>query len=31
MLVAWHPNRWWNVCMSEDKEKEITLIFIEDF
>ena len=22
MLIAWHPRRWWNFCMPEDKEKE---------
>ena len=25
MPVAWHPKRWWNVCMSEDEKKEILL------
>ena len=23
MPVAWHPNRWWDWCMSEDEKKEI--------
>ena len=23
MPIAWHPERWWNFCMSEDEEKEI--------
>ena len=23
MSVAWHPKRWWKVCLSEDEEKEI--------
>ena len=22
MLVAWHPRRWWNFCMSEDEEEK---------
>ena len=22
MLVAWHPKRWWNFYMSEDKKKK---------
>ena len=21
MPIAWHSERWWNVCMSEDKKK----------
>ena len=21
MPVAWHPNRWWDWCMSEDERK----------
>ena len=29
MAVAWHPKRWWNFCMSEDKKKEIESIFTE--
>ena len=24
MLIVWHPKRWWNLCMSEDEEKNIT-------
>ena len=31
MCVAWHPNRWWNWCVSEDEKKEIDPIFIEKF
>ena len=23
MSVAWHSNRWWDWCMSEDEKKEI--------
>ena len=30
MLVAWHPSRWWDWCMSEDEKKEIDLMFIEE-
>ena len=30
LLVAWHPNRWWDWCMSEDKKKEIDPMFIEE-
>ena len=29
MFVAWHPNRWWNCCVSEDEKKEIDSMFIE--
>ena len=29
MSIAWHPKRWWNFSMSEDKEKEIEPIFTE--
>ena len=29
MPVAWHPNRWWNFCMSEDEKKEAEPIFNE--
>ena len=27
--VAWHPERWWKFCMTEDEEKEIEPIFTE--
>ena len=30
MLIAWHPKRWWNFCMSEDK-KEKRKKMITDF
>ena len=30
MLVAWHPSRWWDWCMSEDEKKEIDPMFIEE-
>ena len=30
MLVAWHSNRWWDWCMSEEKKKEIDPMFIEE-
>ena len=29
IVVAWHPKRWWSSCISEDKKKEIKLIFTE--
>ena len=29
MPVAWHPNRWWGWCVSEDEKKEIESIFTE--
>ena len=29
MPVAWHPNRWWNFCMSEDEKKEVEPTFNE--
>ena len=22
MLVAWHPTRWWDWCMSEDEKEK---------
>ena len=22
MPIAWHPNRWWNWCMSENEGKK---------
>ena len=30
MLVAWHPESWWDWCMSESKKKEIDPMFIEE-
>ena len=27
MLIAWHPLRWWNFCMTEDEKKVIETIF----
>ena len=30
MLRAWHPNRWWDWCISEDEKKEIDPMFIEE-
>ena len=27
MQIVWHPKRWWNLCMSEDENKEIEPIF----
>ena len=29
MLIAWHPRRWWNFCISENEKKEIKPIFTE--
>ena len=29
MPIAWHRERWWNICMSEDKKKEMKPIFTE--
>ena len=28
--VVWHPNRWWDWCMSEDEKKEIDPVSVED-
>ena len=28
--IAWHPNRWWDFCVSEDEKKEIDPMFIEE-
>ena len=30
MPVAWHPNRWWNGCASEDEKREIDPMLIEE-
>ena len=30
MPVVWHPNRWWDWCISEDEKKEISIMFIEE-
>ena len=30
MPVAWHPNRWWDWCVSEDEKKEMDPMFIEE-
>ena len=29
MPVTWHPNRWWDWCVSEDEKKEMDPKFIE--
>ena len=29
MAIAWHPNRWWNFCMSENDKKERQPTFTE--
>ena len=21
--IAWHPKRWWNICMAEDEKIDI--------
>ena len=31
MLIAWHPKRWLNFCMSEDEERELELIFAAEY
>ena len=30
MPAAWHPNRWWDWCVSENEKKEIDPMFIEE-
>ena len=30
MPVAWHPNRWWDWCVSGDEKKEIDQMFLEE-
>ena len=30
MPIAWHLNRWWDCCMSEDEKKEIDPMFNEE-
>ena len=30
MPVAWHLDRFWDLCMSEDQKKEIYSMFIEE-
>ena len=27
MLVAWHPDRWWNWCVPEHEKKELEIYF----
>ena len=29
MSIAWHPPRWWDWCVSEDKKKKETENFFE--
>ena len=29
-MHQYHPNRWWNFCMSKDEKKEIEPIFTEE-
>ena len=28
MPVAWHPSRWWDSCVAEDKKKETEKVFL---
>ena len=28
MPVAWHPDRWWDWCMSEDEKKQRDPVFV---
>ena len=30
MLVVWHPKKWSDWCVSEDKKMEIDSIFTEE-
>ena len=30
IAIAWHPNRCWNWCMSENEKEEIGSFFIKD-
>ena len=30
MPLGWHPDKWWDWCMSEDEKKEIDPSFIQD-
>ena len=30
MPVAWHSERWWDFCVSEEEKKEVDPIFIEE-
>ena len=30
MPVAGHPNKWFDLCVSEDEKKETNPIFIEE-
>ena len=27
MVVAWHPDRYWNWCVPEDEKKELEMYF----
>ena len=29
MPVVWHPDRWWDWCMSENEKKEKDPMFIK--
>ena len=28
MLVAWHPDRWWDWCVPEHEKKELEIYFV---
>ena len=28
MLIAWHPSRWWDWCVPEDKKKETEKLWV---
>ena len=30
MPKAWHPSRWWDCCVLEDKKKETDPMFIKE-
>ena len=30
MLAAWHPTRWWDLCMPEDEKKEMKPYLIDE-
>ena len=31
MSIAWHPKRWWNFRMSEDKKKKLKALLSNPF
>ena len=30
MPVAWHPNSWWDWCVSDDEKREKDPVFMEE-